>query len=1544
MHKKPYLEIAEYQDFLPEPLYRQLLQEATPVPGVPGLCQVGPNHGLETQEALTFLSNLVEQVSPNLQMVLAQRTVDRQFIDDRVAACATYNRDHQIDRHDPSLQTVLGLADSQDRIVFGPLRPDYAQNHNDNRIAPIPDYLAGNHVTLFGPPDSEKMCINAMNAYHRVLPNEPPIVAQLLTESTDVPRWGADNEDSKTPLRSDLVSAGINLSACFDGSLAYDDPSSGKHYALAQDHLAQPIKRFPGLAIPSPFLFFRNQPVPLHLYDFALHLFRNWQRPEALVFYVPKLENEEEAAYVQHFIHCAETLLRETHPEYALGTIRLMIVLENPRAILRVHEIIDALHPYFVGASLGWHDYLASTARLFKHDPQYRIPVKADPGIVIKYIKASHDLLADVVGPRGGIKVGGMYGVLPARNENSGPSFQVTMQGFIRDVVTQLKRGLNGFWVAHPDFVRLGMAWVAAWQKRLEGDSEPVRQLVDGCLEPAYRESIHAFIESPDIEGLDKNHPRYPLALIVADLKESEFIANNDPQEIRYNVFQSLQYLADWLSGNGCVALPAEIQGEKVRVMDDLATAERSRWEVWHEIHHGRFPLSHFIQIVFEEMRFIRKGLETPHKQTEVRYTAQNAKWYDLAVELLIKLMSDPNPPEFASALLLPCTTDIVRQSANPFALLKQMSPEKYGHPPMTERLIRYFEACGSRVFAETLAQNPILDEAQVHATIQALQSEEWQAAADFHGDIGQKKGLDPHAQSEQAQVSEKDRETREQLAEWGARYRQKFGFKFLVSAQGKSGPEMLAILQTRFAKGPSQEVENAKTALAEIACKRLQKSGLLQSGTLVEIAQKWGIQHLGVSLSEPGCQQSWSFPGQVREPWFQIASLSKSVASAFAQTVWTEMGFSLDQPVFSLLERLGSPLKIANDRPENPLCLRHLLNHQALNLHYVNGFEGSAPRMAELLEHPETFAYEPLQVIHPPDTEFSYSGGGYLLLQYLLETQLGDTYAKRLGQFLTDLKMINFHFDGSHKSANRVAGHDDQGYPVPDLVFPAFAAGAIATPKAIHTFLSALETAFHDPLGCGPISHDQAIQTLYGQDLGCFAFMGCRMGLGVFVAEAGPNRWMLHQGANEGYRALFLHCFDGPDRGKGMVLFATGEQNAVQAIAEIAQNLLQKLAVHGIDFSQFGQGWNNPDVPAEQRVNQGYKALVLDAFQPDLPEPIRDRGPIHPLSDLNLLVDARCLSVSNQKFARVENLVSPFEPTFDPSLFGRQGKVMDSWETVRHNPMAYDECIWQLARPTALKYVRISTQFHLGNQAPFISLEGRHQSEWFPILDKLALSGHAEWLGHLKETGPISQVRVRIWPDGGLTRLGLYAELPPNWMDRFDGISRPCPENIPHSLKPQSLPIPTGTPARFGNNLADASCGARILAASNEHYGPAAQILSPHAPLHMFDGLESARSREPNHHEWVEILLCQPSLIDHIDVDFHFFRNNNPQFMAIEAGMGHFDWTLCPRTWVKPYAGNLWRVKVSCAEPIDRIRLLIYPDGGLNRIRVYPPERNSSG
>jgi hypothetical protein len=119
--------------------------------------------------------------------------------------------------------------------------------------------------------------------------------------------------------------------------------------------------------------------------------------------------------------------------------------------------------------------------------------------------------------------------------------FQVTLRGFFKDVITQLRRDLTGFWVAHPDFVRLGLALYAAYRKFQAGDEGPLFALTGALFTDRYRQEIEAFIRGRDIDGLDPQHPSYVRSLLVADIKESDFIPNNHPDEIRYNDFQILQ-------------------------------------------------------------------------------------------------------------------------------------------------------------------------------------------------------------------------------------------------------------------------------------------------------------------------------------------------------------------------------------------------------------------------------------------------------------------------------------------------------------------------------------------------------------------------------------------------------------------------------------------------------------------------------------------------------------------------------------------------------------------------------------------------------------------------------------------------------------------------------------------------------------------------------------------------------------------------------------------------------------------------------------------
>ena len=137
-----------YQDFLSPELVDYFLGIATPVAGVSDLKGIGQQGGLETKESLSFLCELYTRMHSELDQVLKKRVEDRQILDQHKGA--------------------IGTKDLKGKIIFGPLNSNYLKA-NDHPVSPLPEFLKGPHVTLFGPPDSAKLSINAMNAYHRVL-------------------------------------------------------------------------------------------------------------------------------------------------------------------------------------------------------------------------------------------------------------------------------------------------------------------------------------------------------------------------------------------------------------------------------------------------------------------------------------------------------------------------------------------------------------------------------------------------------------------------------------------------------------------------------------------------------------------------------------------------------------------------------------------------------------------------------------------------------------------------------------------------------------------------------------------------------------------------------------------------------------------------------------------------------------------------------------------------------------------------------------------------------------------------------------------------------------------------------------------------------------------------------------------------------------------------------------------------------------------------------------------------------------------------------
>jgi allantoicase/CubicO group peptidase (beta-lactamase class C family) len=864
---------------------------------------------------------------------------------------------------------------------------------------------------------------------------------------------------------------------------------------------------------------------------------------------------------------------------------------------------------------------------------------------------------------------------------------------------------------------------------------------------------------------------------------------------------------------------------------------------------------------------------------------------------------------------------------------------------------------CGNLSFATTLSQRTALNHQEVQELIFQFDKKGILEAASFHGDIGEnKKTLDKMASSEQAKVFLEDEKTKAELIENGQIYLKKFGMKFLISAKDKSGTELLEALKERLENSETQELENARKALWDITSKRMTAHPLNHLFEKLQTAlQKHHIHGAQITiLNGEGNKQDLALGQATTSTWFEMASLSKTVGSAFAIEYFQKKNIPLCTSVDELFEQTSSDFRLHDKRVQ----INHLMNHSALNMHYVNGVPANKkmPPIREFLTGNTEFHYPPIKVIHTPGEVFQYSGGGFLVLEHLIEALEKKSIFELTRPFLDQMGMKDFSFEQqSLQGIDYAHGFHDQGEPVEGSrkMFPAFAAGSMGTASSMATFLTHLDQAFHRIEGSLTLSHDTAIQMLFGTDKGCVRFMGSKMGLGVFIAEAGPNKFAVHQGANDGFRCIYLYCYNGPDRGKGLVALCNSDLNGVLFNAEVTQIILKELKIQGIDAEKFQMNFQIKNIPQEEIVNIGYKNLVFIAFTPNRPEAITDPGPMDPLSSYNKLVGGKILEVTNELFARAENLISDHLPKFDPELFGAQGKIMDSWETVRHNLAGVDSLIIELNSPSAFSYVLISTKYHTGNYSPVVKLEGQriNSESWEEFLPKTKLAGHAELRIKLpSRTQPFIKVKVSMYPDGGLTRLGLFDVLPDQELKTFSPLESASPlryaEVVPQTTKPLFINyVPdekeiqrNASVLKKGEsyNLASAALGASILSATDEHYSPAVLVISPFSPINMFDGMESARSRIPHHFEEVIVKLASVTKLNRIEMDFTYFVNNNPLEADVE-GLNQGKWiNLVPKTNVKAYAGNKVSFNIHSAAPIEQIRVRTYPCGGMNRLKVF--------
>jgi len=293
----------------------------------------------------------------------------------------------------------------------------------------------------------------------------------------------------------------------------------------------------------------------------------------------------------------------------------------------------------------------------------------------------------------------------------------------------------------------------------------------------------------------------------------------------------------------------------------------------------------------------------------------------------------------------------------------------------------------------------------------------------------------------------------------------------------------------------------------------------------------------------------------------------------------------------------------------------------------------------------------------------------------------------------------------------------------------------------------------------------------------------------------------------------------------------------------------------------------------------------------------------------------------TDEFFAAKERIIEPGAPIFIDDKYDDHGKWMDGWESRRKRTPGHDYCVIRLGVPGVIRGFDIDTTHFTGNFPPEASIEACvsdvdvPEDGWEEILEKTSLRDDSHHFLDVSDDRIWTHVRLHIYPDGGIARLRVYGQVQAD----FSGIEGYV-------------------------DLAAVENGGRAIACSDEHYGSMHNLNVPGRGVNMGDGWETARRRGPGN-DWVIIALAQPGIIERAEVDTAHFKGNYPDRVTLEVGNFDSDalavpdstkWkTLLPETKLKMdqqhYFENLEVLDVA-----THVRLSIYPDGGVSRLRLF--------
>ena len=299
----------------------------------------------------------------------------------------------------------------------------------------------------------------------------------------------------------------------------------------------------------------------------------------------------------------------------------------------------------------------------------------------------------------------------------------------------------------------------------------------------------------------------------------------------------------------------------------------------------------------------------------------------------------------------------------------------------------------------------------------------------------------------------------------------------------------------------------------------------------------------------------------------------------------------------------------------------------------------------------------------------------------------------------------------------------------------------------------------------------------------------------------------------------------------------------------------------------------------------------------------------------------------TDEFFAPAKRIINPWPPIFKEGVFDKHGKWMDGWETRRKRKKGHDYLILKLGKRGKIYKVDIDTSYFSGNHPTKVSLEAcfskkklpNKNSNWIKILKKKSTKASSHHFFNIKNKSIFTHVKLNIYPDGGVARIRIYGSMQ--------------------------------TKRKFGKkiiNLTSVLNGATPIACNNEHFGRAENILAPGTGKNMGDGWETRRSRGKNF-DWLIIKCATAGRISNIQIDTHHFKGNYPDKCSLQAAYLNAKisskaivsrskkWQLLlNKVKLHAHKKHTFQNKLMKNKKVNYIRINIFPDGGISRIRAF--------